>query len=289
MHQLGLKFFYKIFFLVLLLSAIIAPPLNSANAAEIALVIDDLGYNLEVGKRVLDLPGPVTLSLIPFTPKAKALSILAQDAGQDVLLHMPMEAIHYIDHELEHVLELGMSLASFQSSLNLSLDALPNCIGVNNHTGSLLTQHRQPMEWLMGTIHNRGLFFLDSRTTHLSLANTIAQERGVPSIGRDVFLDHEPGSTALEAAFQRAINIAQKRGFSVIIAHPHKSSLEFLERALPELAEQSIKLVPLRELVHRHPLLASTAPLITRPPETSHPEAPAPLTDSGSAHTALGL
>ena len=261
MHQLGIELFYKKFFLILLLSAIITPPHQSSTAAEIALVVDDLGYNLEVGQRVLDLPGPVTLSLIPFTPKAKALSLLAREAGQDILLHLPMEAINYTDHKLEHVLELDMSLDNFQSSLNSSLNALPNCIGVNNHTGSLLTQHRQPMEWLMGTIHNRGLFFLDSRTTHLSLANSIATEHGVPSIRRDVFLDHEPGTQALEAAFQRAIHIAKKRGFAVLIAHPHRSSLKFLERSLPELAGQSVKLVPLRELINRNPLLASTAAL----------------------------
>ncbi len=288
MYQLDLHIFHKKLFRALLASfllfAIISPPFQSVHAAEIALVIDDLGYNLEVGKRVLKLPGPVALSLIPFTPNAHALSQLAQDAGQDILLHLPMEAIHSTDHQLEHVLELGMTLDNFQSSLNLSLNALPNCIGVNNHTGSLLTQHREPMEWLMGTIQDRGLFFLDSRTTPLSLANTIALEWGVPSIKRDVFLDHEPGAQALNEAFSRAIKIAKSRGYAVIIAHPHKGSLKFLERALPELAGHSIELVHLRDLMHRRPVLASTTVV-----KTSHPVAPAPLTSSGSAHTALGL
>jgi len=284
MQQLGVEAFYHKFLLVLLVCALFGLPPQSATAAELALVIDDLGYSLEVGQRVLDLPGPVTLSLIPFTPKAKALSILAQDAGQDVLLHMPMEAIHPTDHKLEHVLELDMSLDKFQNTLDLSLNALPNCIGVNNHTGSLLTQHRQPMEWLMDTIHNRGLFFLDSRTTHLSLANTIAEEQGVPSIGRDVFLDHKHGVHALETEFQRAIDIAKTRGFAVLIAHPHKSSLKFLERSLPELAEQSIKLVSLLELINKQSLLTQSTSL-----QTPHPEEPAPLADSKSAHTALGL
>jgi polysaccharide deacetylase 2 family uncharacterized protein YibQ len=288
MYQPYINYFSGKLFLVLpflfLLYALISPPHKSVHAAEIALVIDDLGYNLEVGRRVLNLPGPVTLSLIPFTPNAHALSQLAQDAGQDILLHLPMEAIHSTDHKLENVLQLGMSLDSFQSSLNSSLNALPNCIGVNNHTGSLLTQHRQPMEWLMGTIQDRGLFFLDSRTTPLSLANTIALEWGVPSIKRDVFLDHERGSQALDKAFKRAIHIAKKRGYAVLIAHPHKGSLKFLERSLPELAAQSIDLVPLRALIHRHPVLATSTAV-----KTSHPVAPAPLPGSESVHTALGL
>ncbi|MBV1906319.1 MAG: divergent polysaccharide deacetylase family protein [Pseudomonadales bacterium] len=277
------------------MSVWLTPP---GKAAEIALVIDDLGYNLEVGERVLNLPGPVTLSLIPFTPSATALSQLALAAGQDIMLHLPMEALHNNDHDVRHLLELNMPPDIFYQTVISSLNSLPNCIGVNNHTGSLLTQHRQPMEWLMDTIQDRGLFFLDSRTTPNSVANTVAQEWGVPSLKRDVFLDHEQNLAAIEIAFERAIRIAKKKGYAVIIAHPYKSSLAFLEQSIPKLIDESISLVPLRKLIYRSHLLAKNSSgtsnasndaeinlSINASMEIFHPTMTAPLGISGSAHT----
>ena len=69
--------------LPLLFVALIATTAAAADAAPttntptLALVIDDVGYNLEHGRRAIALPGPVTVAILPFAPNTTALAELA--------------------------------------------------------------------------------------------------------------------------------------------------------------------------------------------------------------------
>jgi polysaccharide deacetylase 2 family uncharacterized protein YibQ len=107
------------------------------------------------------------------------------------------------------------------------------------------------MRWLMEDILEAdGLYFVDSYTTHHSVAMQIAREQGVPAIKRDVFLDADPGM--VQAEFDRMKQIARERGIAVAIGHPYPSTLAFLEHAIPRLVEEGIELVPLKELIDFH-------------------------------------
>jgi hypothetical protein len=94
-----------------------------------------------------------------------------------------------------------------------------------------------------------GLYFVDSYTTHRSVALQIASERGVPAIKRDVFLDSDPAPDKVARKFERLKKLARERGLAVAIGHPYPATLDFLERAIPVLVEEGIELVPLRELI----------------------------------------
>ena len=78
-------------------------------------------------------------------------------------------------HNEEGTLTMKMSADNFNQHFSDALAAVPYAVGVNNHTGSLLTQHRLPMDRLMRTIASRGMFFLDSRTTPNTVALLTAQ------------------------------------------------------------------------------------------------------------------
>lgn len=54
------------------------------------LVIDDLGPNLSQGQAVIELPGPLTYAVLPFTPHAERLAVLAAEHGKEIILHAPM-------------------------------------------------------------------------------------------------------------------------------------------------------------------------------------------------------
>ena len=234
-----------------------AQSFTPALAPRIALIIDDLGYNLELGRRALALPGPITVAVLPFTPHTTALAQLAADAGIDVILHEPMQAA---DETVcaPGTLTTSMSDADLRGQLAHALAQVPQAIGVNNHTGSLLTAQRAPMVSLMAELHAQSLFFLDSRTTPDTVARDVAVERGVPSARRDVFLDHVVAAHDIAAEFERAISIARQQGHAVLIAHPYQLSLTFLEQALPTLAAQGIVLVKLATLLE--PVSAPATP-----------------------------
>jgi len=215
----------------------------------IAIIIDDLGYRLGAGQRAIRLPGPVTFAVLPGAPRARVLALAAHENGKEVLLHLPLQASPNDDTQEPIGIDLHMTRREFSDVFEAAIEAVPYAIGVNNHRGSLLTRHPGHMQWLMEEIRARdNLFFIDSFTTHKSVALQFAAEVGVSARKRDIFLDPdgEPGTLIRE--FERMKRLAKKRGAVVAIGHPHAATLELLERELPKLAADGFELVTISEL-----------------------------------------
>jgi len=216
----------------------------------IAIIIDDLGYRLDAGQRAIDLPGPIAFAVLPGTPRARALAMHAYESGKEVLLHLPLQAeVDDLAHEPIGI-NLDMSRGEFGTTFERALTSVPHAIGVNSHRGSLLTRHPGHMQWLMEEIQARdNLFFIDSYTTHLSVALRIAHEAGVDARKRDVFLDPDRHPETVRREFERMKKLADQRGSIIAIGHPYATTLDFLERELPNLAAQGYELVTISELL----------------------------------------
>lgn len=238
---------------------------TQVQAAELALVIDDLGYSHERGLRAIELPGAVTLAVLPFAPHTPRLVEAAAAHSKDIIVHQPMEATPAPHVRFEQgTLTLAMRPREFTATFAAALDAIPSRVGVSNHTGSLLTEHRGPMNRLMKEIDRRGLFFLDSRTTADTVAMRVATEHGVPAITRDVFLDHVQTTEAIHAAFEKSLRIARRRGHAVVIGHPHSVTLDYLEYRLRRLPAD-VKLVTAAELSQRNSLRTNPPTVLAQP------------------------
>lgn len=177
--------------------------------------------------------------MLPYTPHASVLAQEARATGKELILHTPMANLQASDPG-PGALTPELTRSELQGRLRAALDSLPPVQGLNNHQGSLLTQLAAPMNWVMEVARERGLFFIDSRTTAATVAFQSAQAAGVPALERDVFLDHQLEPAAIAAAFERALRIARRDGVAVVIGHPHPQTLSFLEQALPRLGEQGI-------------------------------------------------
>ncbi len=220
------------------------------SAPRIAIIIDDLGYHLAAGERAVALPGPVACAILPGTPRGSQLARSAWERGKEVLLHLPLQSMHHDGPWEPGAITLDMTRQSFADTFAKAMATVPFAVGVNGHRGSLLTQHPGHMSWLMEEILLAGgLYFVDSYTTHRSVALQIAAEQGVRAIKRDVFLDSDPAPAMVEQEFERLKALARERGLAVAIGHPYPATLAFLERAIPRLVEDGIELVPLHELI----------------------------------------
>lgn len=230
-----------------LLAALLALAAGSAGAAPtIAIIIDDLGYELESGRRAVALPGPVACAVLPHTPRARVLAEAAHAAGKDVLLHLPLQPLGWDGSAEPGGIVLDMSRGQLARAFHESLSSVPYAVGVNTHRGSLLTRHPGHMAWLMQEIlAEGGLFFVDSYTTHRSIALGIAVESGVPAVKRDVFLDPDPSPATVAREFARLKRLARSEGMAVAIGHPHPATLALLERELPKLEGEGFRLVDL--------------------------------------------
>ncbi|MCC6715070.1 MAG: divergent polysaccharide deacetylase family protein [Gammaproteobacteria bacterium] len=216
----------------------------------IGIIIDDLGYSRHVGLRALALPGPIAYSVLPHTPAARMLAEKAHELGKDVLLHLPMEAM-----DGNRALGVGaivnrMSREEVLRTVVDNLASVPHAIGVNNHMGSLLTAQRQPMQWVMEALRERGnLIYVDSRTTSRTVAGIAARAERLPFLSRDVFLDNEHGKDYARRQFYELVRRARRDGHALAIGHPREDTLRVLEGALPHLELQGVRLVRLPDLL----------------------------------------
>ena len=145
-------------------------------------------------------------------------------------------------------LELRMDEEKFASTLRSDLGAIPHVAGVNNHMGSRLTADPDAMRRVMAGLRERGLYFVDSRTTKGTVAERMAGENGVATARRHVFLDVAPGREGVRGQFQRLLTLARRQGAALAIGHPHGATLAVLAQELPRLEQLEIDLVPASEL-----------------------------------------
>ncbi len=231
----------------------------SVNAAEdvaqeaplipISIIIDDLGTQHASGMRALELPGAVTYAFLPHTPHTHTLATHAHEHGKEIMVHMPMESME--GRRLgPDGLTLDMTQSTFTKTLFSAIQSVPYAVGLNNHMGSLLTRHPGHMEWLMSNLERSNIFyFIDSRTTHHTVALQLAKEHSIPSRRRDVFLDDDPSLEGIEVQLQRLIKVAKRKGSAIAIGHPYDTTLSLLEKAIPQLESEGLKLVPVSELI----------------------------------------
>lgn len=231
---------------------IVAAPVAAENELEpalISLIIDDIGNRLQNDERATRLPGPVACAILPHTPHARHVAELAHALDKEVLVHLPMEAEHN-NHLLgPGALLLDMPEQKFQRTLANSIQSVPHAVGISNHMGSLMTRDTQSMALLMRAIQPLGLFYLDSRTSHLSVADSKADRYRVPFLRRDVFLDNIQERDYVIAQFERLIVTARRKGSAIGIGHPHTVTLDVLDDLLPRLEYHGVKLISLREML----------------------------------------
>lgn len=226
------------------------PPKNGYPESGIALVMDDVGYDLKALKRVLALPFPVAISILPDAPKAARAATMAHEAGKIVMLHLPMEPTSpkYRSHMTDAFLRTDMSEAQIRERTYLALQKVPHVVGINNHMGSLLTTLEAPMKWVMEICKERSLFFVDSKTSNSSVAASMASEYGLAWGARRIFLDHTVDAEDLKMAWGAAVRCAEQKGSCIVIAHPHAETLSFLEQQMSEKDHHFIR--PVTSMLH---------------------------------------
>lgn len=222
----------------------------------LAIVIDDVGRELDSFEKLLALRFPLSFSILPgsvYAAGAQDRLLADHRRPREILLHLPMEPLD-AEHmrspteAREDFLLVADEPEQLRAKLRAALEAVPSAVGVNNHMGSRLSTEPEAMAALMPVLRERGLFFLDSRTTPETVAAKQASAAEVPTISRKVFLDHEPGREAIRRALWQAVDEARVTP-TVAIAHPSAEVVEVLREELPRLHAQEIGLYPVSRIL----------------------------------------
>lgn len=218
--------------------------------AKIAIVIDDIGLSVPFTKQIAQIKAPLTVSFLPYGASNKEQVMTLSNAGFEVMVHVPM--MPHVPAALAPVtLSPEMDKAETQAELNKMLDRFAGTpiSGVNNHMGSLLTERVKNMGYIMEVLKQRGLFFLDSKTTGKSMARKAADEYGVTYISRDVFLDNKNDYNYIMGQFRQAEKVADKSGYAVAIGHPYTQTLKVLQDWLKDADKKGYEVVHLSDLL----------------------------------------
>ncbi len=204
-----------------------ASPAPAQGPPRVVIVIDDVGVDPRAFDALMALPGPLTLSFLPYADDVQRKVNRALAGGADILLPLPMEPAGASDPG-PGALEGAMQSGELFAALGENLGRFDGYAGVNNHMGSKLTRDEQAMKRILAFLDRRGLFFLDSLTTGDSKASIAGASVGAEVLVRDVFLDAEPGQDAVRRQLALAERIAEETGYVIAIAHPRSDSLAVL-------------------------------------------------------------
>ncbi|GER06972.1 hypothetical protein JCM17843_12820 [Kordiimonadales bacterium JCM 17843] len=227
------------------------PPKDADSKPAIVLVIDDVGLNHSATKKLIKLDGALTLSFLPYADHLPEQTAAARKAGHELMVHLPMEPQGDSADPGPMALLGALNEQEFQSRLQWNLERFTDFVGVNNHMGSRLTENPKAMEMVMQNLQERGLLFLDSRTTANTVAQKKAAEMGVPNIARDVFLDNEQTAQSVIQNLDDMERLARRTGLAIGIGHPHPQTIKAIARWLPDAKKRGLVLLPLSAAVTR--------------------------------------
>lgn len=216
---------------------------------KLALIFDDVGYDAAAAKKLQDLKLPLTFSILPYSPHGQSIA-KSLPSHIEIMVHVPMQAINGDSDKEQGLLRSDMTEAELAQTLRADIDRIPNAKGINNHTGSKLTQQVVPMQVVMLVLKEKNMFFVDSVTSDKSVAKSAAEMLLVPNAARNVFLDHVADVATIKAQLYRAVNLAKQNGSAVAIGHPRPLTLEVVLQELPKIAKANeIELVHASTLV----------------------------------------
>ena len=221
-----------------------APPAEEVRTSLAAVIIDDLGYSLEPVQAICAFKRPVTVSILPFAPATLETARLAREGGLEIMLHLPLEALHQkMEKASQGTIYTSMTAAEIRKNVLASLAEVPGCRGVNNHTGSMVTEDDRMMPVILGVLKEKNLFFIDSRTSPNSIAFETARSMGVPSAARRTFLDDSLEEAAIKRQLEELFRVARANGRAVGIGHARKETLQALGKYLSLADAYGVKLV----------------------------------------------
>ena len=228
-----------------------APPRRGKS--KVALIVDDMGNSLEILNELCALKRPLTISILPFSKYPKETAEIAHQNGLEIMLHLPLESLNNqeTDYQTEGLIYTWTAEDDIKRILENDLNQVPYIKGVNNHMGSKVTADAPIMRTILAQLKAKGLFFVDSRTSGKSLAYDLAQEMGIPSSFRQVFLDAANDGSSIKERMKQLFGLAQKRGKALGICHPTEETLLALKKNIGLVERYNLELIFASQIVHK--------------------------------------
>ncbi len=218
----------------------------------LAIVIAELGFNRETTEAAMRLPAEVTLSFSPYAPNVADLVAQARQAGHEVMLDLPMEPTTYpADDPGPETLLVASSAVENVQRLEKVLGRAQGYVGVISYMGSRFTTAPDSLRPVLGMLAERGVLFVDGKTSATSIAATIAEQLRLPRALNDRFVDNEATRLSIDEGLAALESDALRAGTALGVGRPYPVTLQRLADWLPTLVARGIALAPVSAVVDR--------------------------------------
>ena len=221
----------------------------------VALIVSGLGLSTAATEIAIQrLPGSVTLAFAPYAKNLEQWIGLARAAGHEVLLTVPMEPVGYPENDPgPHTLLTTLTEKDNRERLLFLLSRFPGYVGVLNTMGARLTTAPQSLKPILEEIKDRGLIFVDARSSLRSVAASQATEIGLPRVINNRFIDIKAARSEIDQRLDELERIAREGGYALGIGSPYPVTIERVVLWAQELESKGIALAPVSALVNKQP------------------------------------
>jgi len=221
----------------------------------VAVIIVELGLSSAATEAAIQhLPGPVTLAFSPYADGLEQWLNLARAAGHEVLLGLPMEPANFPTRDPgPRTLLTSLSPQQNLERLDWVLGRASGIVGVTNQAGSRFTASTDALRPVMLRLRDRGLMFVDARTTPRSVAAGLASSLGLARAINDRVIDEPAARLPIDTQLADIERVARETGNAVAIGQPYPVTFERLNAWLPTLEAKGLALAPITALVNRQP------------------------------------
>lgn len=219
----------------------------------IALIISNLGLSDTYTKATLELlPEDITLSFSHVAPRLKSWVREARQKGHEILLDIPMEPIGFPKNDPGRATLLTSSNeVENLNRLEHIMKQAGGYVGLLGTLGTKFMLHSETFLPVLRSIKQRGLIYVDSRSTSRSLGPELASSIQLPKAFNNVFVDKEPSQEKIKNKLDELERIALKRRFAVGIAQPLPITIEILSQWTKGLKTKQIALAPITAIVDK--------------------------------------
>jgi polysaccharide deacetylase 2 family uncharacterized protein YibQ len=223
---------------------------KSRAKAEIAIIIDDIGFSRARAYKFLDLGISLTFSVLPRITFTKELADTLHFAGYEIMLHQPMEPVDDSYNPGPGALYTAFRNKEIVAAIDQNILEIPHVTGVNNHMGSKFTADRDKMGRALKVVKHRKLFFVDSMTTHRSAGYKTARRLGISTARRNIFLDNRIEVPAVLNQLEKLQAIALKTGKALAIGHPFPETAAAIDIFNRKMKKPGVKFVPVSSVLN---------------------------------------
>lgn len=223
------------------------------NRVRVAVVVTGLGLLRGQTDQVIDrLPPGITLAISPYAPNVRELFNRARAKGFETLTELPLEPTDYPASDPgPRALYTSLTPADNEARLDWIMSRGAGYVGLIDVLGTKPMQDEGAARRMLGRIQERGLLFVDSRSSTKGLGPRIGRDIGMAMALNNRFVDSEATATAIDAKLDELERLAKAAGASVGIASGMPLTVDRLIAWNAELHRRGVALAPVSAVVGR--------------------------------------